>query len=266
MRLDKKKLDELYAKYNRRSYVHPDPLEFVYEFDDDSDREVVALLASSLAYGRVAQILASVRKVLGLMGGRPAEFVDSVPPSKLSRSLARFRHRFTRGSEIAAMLRGVGATRRKFGSLNACFIDGWNGAENVAPGIERMVEEISGAAGTRFPFLLPSPSSGSACKRLNLFLRWMVRRDDVDPGGWHGVPQSALIIPLDTHMHRIGLTLGLTERKQTGMRTALEITDAFKLIVPDDPVRYDFCLTRPGIRGESDFCGLLPDGFADRKE
>ena len=264
MGLDKTKLDALYAKYNRRSYVHPDPLEFVYEFEDEADREVVALLASSLAYGRVVQILASVRKVLDVMGGKPADFVERVPAATLAHTLARFRHRFTRGSEIAAMLHGVGETRRKFGSLNTCFLQGWNGAGNVVPGLSRLVEEISSSAGREFPFLLPSPSAGSACKRLNLFLRWMVRCDDVDPGGWHGVPASALIVPLDTHMHRIGLALGLTQRRQTGLQTALEITEAFKQVALDDPVRYDFCLTRLGIRGESDFCGLLPDGIVDR--
>ncbi len=95
--------------------------------------------------------------------------------------------------------------------------------------------------------LLPSPGKGSACKRLNLFLRWMVRSDDVDPGGWSGVDAGKLIVPLDTHMHRMGLEVGLTRRKQADMQAALEVTRAFRTIAPEDPVRYDFALTRLGI-------------------
>jgi uncharacterized protein (TIGR02757 family) len=87
---------------------------------------------------------------------------------------------------------------------------------------------------------------------MNLFLRWMVRRDRVDPGGWDGIPCSNLIIPLDTHMHRISLALNLTKRKQANMNTALAITSCFKKIVPEDPVKYDFALTRLGIRGDLD--------------
>ncbi|MBW2545477.1 MAG: TIGR02757 family protein, partial [Deltaproteobacteria bacterium] len=104
---------------------------------------------------------------------------------------------------------------------------------------------------------VPLPAKGSACKRLNLFLRWMVRRDDVDPGGWDDIPPSKLVIPLDTHMHRICLAFGFTKRKQADMKTALEITDSFRAIVPDDPVRYDFALTRLGIRKDAAPASLL---------
>jgi len=97
------------------------------------------------------------------------------------------------------------------------------------------------------PFLIPAPSKGSACKRLNLFLRWMVRQDEVDPGGWDLIPPSKLVVPLDTHMHRIGLLLSFTNRKQADLQTALEITDAFRKVAPHDPVKYDFVLTRLGI-------------------
>ncbi|MEJ2656586.1 MAG: DUF2400 family protein, partial [Desulfobacterales bacterium] len=98
--------------------------------------------------------------------------------------------------------------------------------------------------------LIALPQRGSACKRMNLLLRWMVRKDNVDPGGWRGVPWSKLIIPLDTHMHKIGLKLGFTKNRQANMRTALEITSGFRKIIPEDPVKYDFALTRFGIRSD----------------
>jgi uncharacterized protein (TIGR02757 family) len=91
---------------------------------------------------------------------------------------------------------------------------------------------------------------------MNLYLRWMVRKDCIDPGGWHGVPVSKLIIPLDTHMHKISLKLGFTEKKQANMDAALEITTGFKRIIPDDPVKYDFVLTRFGIREDMNIDSL----------
>jgi len=99
----------------------------------------------------------------------------------------------------------------------------------------------------------------SDLKRLHLFLRWMVRRDEVDPGGWESVTPARLIVPLDTHMHRIALRLGLTSRKQANLRTAGEITAAFRALERDDPVRYDFCLTRLGIRNDMSIEEFLDD-------
>jgi uncharacterized protein (TIGR02757 family) len=134
------------------------------------------------------------------------------------------------------------------GSLRACFVSGLSlEDENVLPALTVFVNELRADSRREMNFLLPSPRRGSACKRLNLYLRWMVRRDAVDPGLWTPLPASKLIIPLDTHMHRIAIEWGLTQRKQGDMRTALEITEAFRKVAPDDPVRYDFCLTRLGI-------------------
>jgi uncharacterized protein (TIGR02757 family) len=121
--------------------------------------------------------------------------------------------------------------------------------------------------------LLADPRDKSACKRLNLYLRWMVRRDDVDPGGWEGVRPAQLVVPLDVHMHRIGRALGLTQRQQADCRTALEVTEAFRKISPEDPVKYDFALTRLGIRDDTNLdaflarCGIgptAPSGFPVR--
>lgn len=116
--------------------------------------------------------------------------------------------------------------------------------------LESFCNELRMAAGRRLSFFLPTPSGKSACKRLNLFLRWMVRRDEVDPGVWHDVPQSKLVVPLDVHMHGIARYLGFTHRKRADMRAALEVTAAFRRFAPEDPVRYDFALTRFGIREE----------------
>ena len=252
MKVTKRHLEKLYRKYNRREYVSPDPLQFLYEYEDPVDREVVGLIASSLAYGRVTQILKSVGTVLDRMG-EPARFVIDSSPAKLKRTFADFKHRFTTGEEIAAMLAGARRAIAAHGSLGACFQSHSKKTdETVLPAMAGFISEIGGGTS-----LLPDPTRGSACKRLNMYLRWMVRRDDVDPGGWKGIAPAKLIVPLDTHMYRISKELGFTRRKSADLKTASEITAAFRRFAPKDPVRYDFCLTRLGIHPKADLGDFL---------
>ena len=260
----KSELEVLYWKYNRAEFVHPDPIEFLHGYGEVRDREIVALVASSLAYGRVAQILSSVSFALAVMKPSPYAFVMETHPHAIRVKLSGFKHRWTTGDDLAVMLAGVSAVLKQYGSLEACFNAGHDGSgETVLPALISFAEELRSAAGTAASSLIPSPSRGSACKRLNLFLRWMVRRDEVDPGGWKDVAPARLIVPLDTHMHRICRALGMTDRKGADMRAALEVTDAFRGIVPEDPVRYDFALTRLGIRADADIGELLHGSLGD---
>jgi len=250
--INRGELEEIRSIYHHRCFVDPDPLLFLYEYDHIRDREIAGMVASSLAYGRVAQIMRSVSAILGPMGKSPFEFLMNSTPAGLGKTYKTFRHRFTAGEEMAWMLYGIKRSIERCGSLQACFQEGLKEIDDhtILPALSRFVMKIKEAGPLSRNSLLPSPGKGSACKRLNLFMRWMVRKDQVDPGGWDGVPASMLIIPLDTHMCRIGRSLGLTSRKQADMLAALEITEAFRRISPDDPVRYDFALTRLGIRKE----------------
>jgi len=254
----KKWFEDLYATYNRRPFVHPDPLEFLYHYEDLRDREIVALVASSLAYGKVEQILKSVSAILLKMGTSPFDFVCSSPFRKIHTAFENFKHRFTPGTDISLLLWSAKSMIREYGSLHRCFMAGYQDHhETILPALSSFVGLLHGDRSCCWSGFLPSPARGSACKRLNLFLRWMVRKDEVDPGGWVGIPPSKLVVPLDTHMHRISLMLGFTKRKQAHLRTAEEITQAFKSLSPEDPVRYDFVLTRFGIRSDMDEAGLL---------
>ena len=256
LRKHRQALDDLYEAYNRRRYVHPDPVEFLYAYDDPDDREVVALVASSLAFGRVMHILASVRKVLDALGPNPASFLADTPDGRLRSMFAGFVHRFVGCDELAAMLIGAKRARRRFGSLQACFGQGIGDHDaTVVPALaafSAILNELGGGCG----FLVPTPAGGSACKRLNLMLRWLVRRDEVDPGGWPTQWADRLLVPLDTHMHRIARAMKATRRKAAGLRTAEEVTAAFRVIRPEDPVRYDFALTRLGIHPELKLAGF----------
>jgi len=251
----KERLEALYSTYNRRCYVHPDPLEFLYHFHDPLDLEIVGFLASALAYGNVKQILKSVSLVLEKTGTCPSAFLRNSSFKRMTDTFSGFKHRFTTGQDIARLLWGVRLAIERHGSLQRCFLSRLRREDQT------VIPALSAFVGDVFPggcdFLIPSPARGSACKRLNLFLRWMVRRDEVDPGGWDRVSPSKLLVPLDTHMHRIAMTLGLTKRKQADLRTAMEVTEAFRKISPGDPVRYDFVLTRFGIRKDLDQTDLF---------
>lgn len=247
-KISKAHLENLYNKYNHREFVHPDPIEFLYDYENLYDREIVGLIASSLAYGRVEQILKSVNLVLKRMPA-PSAFLQCSSFESLRRVFSDFKHRFTTGQDLAAMLFGVKHIIEKYGSLYACFTGKLEEEhDSVLPALFAFIRELYfGNESTTPNTLIPLPTRGSACKRLNLFLRWMVRQDEVDPGGWSKVPAFKLIVPLDTHLHRICLSLNLTKRKQANMQTACEITSAFKAMTPEDPLRYDFVLTRLGI-------------------
>lgn len=249
LKVNKIKLEELYRKYNRRRFVHPDPLEFLYNYEDLYDREIVGLIASSLAYGRVEQILKSVSAVLERMQD-PSNFLKSSSPETFRSVFKDFKHRFTSGENLANLLFGAKLVIEKYGSLYACFRTKLNDEDStILPALRSFMLELSIMNNCMSNTLVPSPLKGSACKRMNLFLRWMVRKDNVDPGGWDEVPASKLIVPLDTHLYRICHTLNLSKRKQADMKTAFEITQAFRTFAPEDPVKYDFALTRIGMRG-----------------
>ena len=246
------RLGRLYSVYSDPRWISPDPLELVLPFRAVANREIAALAASALAYGRVAQILKSLHAVFGVMGGAPADYIRNGSEEQFRRDFHGFKHRFHTGEDLALLFAGIRDALERWGSLEACFAAGFDAAchKTVLPAAER----FCGVLCHRFPggesTLLPSPSRGSACKRLNLMLRWLVRHDAVDPGGWTRIPASHLVIPLDTHMHRIARDLGLTSRKAADLRTALEVTRAFRTMFPEDPVKLDFVLTRFGINPE----------------
>ncbi len=251
-------LEELYDHYNRFEHIHPDPLEFVYLYDKKLDRELSAFIASALAYGRVRQILRSVRSVLDTMGPSPSAFLLENRPAVIRRAFESFKHRFTTGEILSNLLVALRQITLDYGSLESCFLAGFSEQDpNILPALAGLVKKLELACGRTMQTFLPSPGGGSACKRLNLFLRWMVRSDNVDPGIWQSIPSSHLIVPLDTHMYRIAAAMGLTSRKQADIRCAIEITEAFSLVRPDDPVRYDFALTRLGIKPETPPAKLL---------
>ncbi|MGM0366400.1 MAG: TIGR02757 family protein [Actinomycetota bacterium] len=248
------RLEKLYNRYNDRIHVSPDPLQFLYDYPWIRDREIAGLIASSLAYGRVAQIIKSVSLVLERIGPQPRDFLLKTDEPELGQMFSDFRHRFTEGSQLGFLLCCIRNAVKRYGSLNECFLAGYReDDENILASVKDFISRLTCKPQGFCNSLFPDAAGKSALKRFNLYLRWMVRKDRVDPGGWEGIEASKLIIPLDTHMHRISLKLQLTARKQADMKTALEVTRAFGKFCPKDPVKYDFALTRLGIKN----CGYI---------
>jgi uncharacterized protein (TIGR02757 family) len=242
----KELLDSVYHRYTRRDLADPDPVISLYPYQSPLDQEIAGLVASSLAYGRVQQILRSVERVLGPMGDSPRSFLERSYMEEIRELCMGFKHRFTTQQELVQLLVGAKRVVAEHGSLGETVETFFGEEGDVVRVASRLVAELL-PEGERNS-LLPNPAMGSACKRLFLFFRWMTRRDKVDPGGWGGVPASALLVPVDVHMHRIGRILGFTRRASSDLKTAREITRGFSSICPEDPVKYDFALTRFGIR------------------
>jgi len=260
-------LDRAYAEYDAR-WIEPDPVQFVWRYQRLEDREVVGLIASALAYGTVPQIKRSVERVLGVLGPAPARAVDSLDAKSALRALEGFKHRFNDATDVACLLVLIRGMRQAHGSVERFFAPDGTVSE-VGPALEGFVRRtfalprdglygrgpLPGDAGVRFFF--PSPEDGSACKRLSLFLRWMVRADSVDPGGWALVPPASLLIPLDAHIINIGRSARLTTRTTPGWKMAEEITATLRRCDPKDPVKYDFALHRMGLfKREADLDAL----------
>ena len=260
----KSTLNRFLARFPARARLRFDPVQFPRRYADPADREVAALTAALLAYGRVGSLLAKTALVLDPMGERPARWIAGSRPGKTLRALRGWSHRWTTPQDMAYLVEGMRRILADAGSLRAAFLAGWSPRDpDLRPALRnfharfRAVDPgpIYGGGGRRdrlrsLDFLLADPAGGSSLKRWNLFLRWMVRPDDgVDLGLWREVPARQLTIPLDTHVHRIAFALGLTRRTTPGWETARQVTDSLSAADPRDPVRFDFALAHLGISG-----------------
>jgi uncharacterized protein (TIGR02757 family) len=253
-------LDRLYES---RSPAHlaNDPLSFCHRYEDPADREVAAVIASAFAYGNVAVILRTLGAVFAELGPSPRRSVEGFDPRKGLNAFSGFKHRFNDSRDLCALLWAIRVMIKNAGSVNAFFMGSHDPlAEDVTNGLNgysRSVlaldyRPVFGAdhipGDSYFPFLFPAPASGSACKRLCMFLRWVVRpADGIDLGLWHGISPGQLVIPVDTHIQRISGYLGFTRRRTADWRMAREITASLRQFDPSDPVRYDFALAHLGI-------------------
>lgn len=253
----RERLESLYATFDHVDSA-TDPVHIVRRYGSREDREIVGFCAAALAFGRVASVLQSIEALLTVMGPHPAEFVRGFEPVRDSARIEPLVHRWIRGRDLVALLLILKRMLRESKSIEAFFVAADDpSTPDIGPALDafaaRALETDLTEAYGRVPkrpgvcYFFPNPSAGSACKRLNLFLRWMVRKDAIDMGVWTRVSPSRLIVPLDTHVIRLGRCLRVTHYATPGWKMAAEITAALRAINPQDPVRYDFSLCHVGM-------------------
>jgi len=266
------RLDDLYRSFDHVTSA-TDPVHIVRRFTSPADREIVGFCAAALAFGRVASVLQSIESLLAVMGPHPAAFVRRFDPAQERLRLEPLVHRWISGRDLIALLIVLQRMLIEAGSIEAFFLQGDVATSpHVGPALDSfstraLATDLRAAYGRRVPrqrgvaYFFPRPSAGSACKRLNLFLRWMVRRDEIDLGVWSKVSSARLVVPLDTHVIRLGRCLKLTRYTSPGWKMALDITNALRAFDSTDPVRFDFALCHVGMMNA---CGFQkPQGSAN---
>ena len=257
-----RQLDQLYDRFDHvESAV--DPIHLVRPFSRRADREIAGFCAAALAFGRVGSVLASIDALFRILGPSPAAFVRTFEPAVSGPAIRPLVHRWTRGVDLIALLWILRRMLVEHGSIEGFFLQGYR---PDAPDLGDALDSFGARARAfdvdhiyrpsevrRVGYFFSRPSDGSACKRLNLFLRWMVRRDRIDLGIWRRVSPAKLIVPLDTHVIRVGQCLGLTRYRSPGWAMACDITSALRRFDPEDPVKYDFALCHLGM---SNTCGF----------
>ena len=239
-------LNELYEKYNRRDFVSPDPLQFLYHYTSPMNIELAGLISSSFAFGNVKNILNFLEKIFYIITP-PYQFLLNTSEKEIFKIFKKFKYRFADGQEISSFFIGIKRFLNIHTSLYNFFYSEYINKKSLISALKSFLTEMHNLTSKKIKILLPNPENNSAFKRVFLFLRWMIRRDDVDIGIWENISPKDLIIPVDTHMLKIAKYLKFTKRKTSDLKTAIEITNKFKQISPDDPVKYDFILTRFGI-------------------
>ncbi|MEM7139219.1 MAG: TIGR02757 family protein [Myxococcota bacterium] len=252
------RLESLLSDSDAEARRREDPVDFVHDYPSPVDQEVVGLVASSMAFGNALAARKSVGRVLEVLGPRPATVLASETEAEVFERLRGFVHRIYRDEHLATVLSRAGRLIDRRGSLGQAFVRAFEeSGGDFREAMAMFAHSLRGDGGSRnLRHLISDPRAGSACKRLLLYARWMIRpADGVDLGLWPIAP-SNLVMPVDTHVHRISLNLGLTKRKTATWATAEDITARLREYDPDDPVKYDFALCHLGVSRQ---CPSRPD-------
>ena len=248
-------LDHLVERFERPAFIEDDPISIPHGFSDPRDQEVIGLYAALLAWGQRRTVLNKLADLCERMRYQPYRFVHAFDLARDAARLEGFKHRTFQPADALELTQRLGAVLQQYGSLEALFAHHLAaGAPDVRPAIQGFSDAVLTILPQTPPRLrkhLARPDAGSACKRLNMYLRWMVRPGPVDFGIWHAIRPDQLVLPLDVHAGRQARALGLLTRKADDWRAAIELTEACRALCPEDPARYDFAFFGVGAYGES---------------
>ncbi len=233
-------LESLYRAYNHKKFIRYDPIKYVHKFNglDEKEIELAGLIASSLSFGRVTQIFKALDYLFYIMEDAPLDYLIKL--NRPSRDLLAFKYRFITGKDLYNFFIRIKEIYATYGSIKDFLKRYWIG--DLIALLDRFISLFP-----NIKFLIPSSIKGSPCKRLFMYLRWMVRKDNIDIGLWEFIPTEKLIIPLDTHIFQIAKAFNLTSKRTPSLRAAIEITESLRLFCKDDPVKYDWALSHIGI-------------------
>ncbi len=251
----KQKLEYHYKAFDKTK-LEPDPLQYLHLFKDERDIEIIGFIASIFAYGNVKQIGNTINKLLVIFDSEPYHFIKNFSLKRDEKNFSGIKHRFYTNDDVYKLFFVLSKEIKNYGSLKNIFLKGYNISDkNVKTDINNFslhfldaFLKYFGSISNGIKFMFPLPEKGSACKRMNLYLRWMVRKDELDFGFWNEIPKNKLIIPVDTHIARICKALKLTRRKNVSWQMAEEITENLLKLDPADPIKYDFAICHIGIR------------------
>ena len=247
----KEKLESLYLSYKHK-FSSKDPVWILHRFEDEKDIELIGLITAAYAYGSVEQINLFIEKLLSKTGNKPYEFTINFEKRKDKKHLKDLNYRFNTSGDLVNMFDSLNRNIKEFSSLKNLFLSNYNkGEENIIRALANFTGKLNmngkQRGGSYYHYLFSNPDRGSTCKRMNLFLRWMVRKDEIDLGVWGEVDTSKLIMPVDVHIARISKSLGLVKRKSIDLKFAVELTNRLKEYDSSDPVKYDFALCHIGM-------------------
>ena len=242
-------LDDLHDRYNRPEFIESDPISIPHLFSERGDREVSGFLTATIAWGNRKAILKSARRMMEFMDWQPESFVKSASAVELD-CLERFVHRTFNGTDFRAFVLALRRLYEVSGGIGNFVEESYLRTEDMRLVLAELRQEFFAMEHPqRSEKHLSSIAKGASCKRLNMYFRWMVRKDNrgVDFGLWDKIPASALYLPLDLHSGNVARGLGLLERKQNDWRAVEEVTDRLRQFDPQDPVKYDFALFGAGV-------------------
>lgn len=244
-------LESIYQSYHKKEYICKDPIYFPHQYNNPIDQEIVGFISAMFAFGKVSSFMKKIDLLLSRLGEKPSEAIASLNDFECEGTAKGIIHRFVNEKEVSSMLQGLRDILKTKGSLKYCFLDGFSKGMDVFEGLRTLTLPFTTYQKNK-AFLIIPPKPSSPSKRLNMFLRWMVRKDDIDLGLWHEIPKSKLIMPIDVHVSRIARTLGLlpTKRSSVNWRDAVELTNKILVFEPDDPLKFDFALSHFGMENK----------------
>lgn len=245
--ITKTELDKLVEKYENKTFIESDPIQIPHRYKDKEDIEIVAFISALFAYGSRKVFIPKLDELFSKMGKKPLEYIKNGEFS----NLINFNYRFAKENDVIEILKILSKLYNSNETLQTLFRYGYEQKSNIKGMLQVVTDYFylnsTDNVGEGFYFMLANPKNNGAMKRLNMFLRWLVRKPPVDFGLWDFIPTSELLIPLDTHVAKISREMNLLTRKSNDFKAVLELTDKLKQFDANDPTKYDFAIYAKGI-------------------